>query len=348
MKIQFVELPEHLRLGGLEKAAQDLATFLCEAGMQVVRGAGKDLLKEGPDLVHFHGLWSPDHYRIAGLCKKQGFCTVVSPHGMLEPWAWKHRWWKKWPYFYLLEKRRLRNADALLATAPEEAINLRRFFPSAQITAIPLGIEPIESPGYASTRESLGWGPEERVFLYLSRVHPKKGLKELLEALLDLVGTVNLKVARLVIIGEGPSEYVQLCQALAKQLRQHMRIDWLPSQWGEGKWNYLAGADLFCLPTYSENFGIVILEAGIGGTAVFTTTGTPWKCIEEAGFGWVPEPQPETYPQVLKDFLDTPAEILRQRSPSFAKWIHERFSWPNLIHRYVDFYQSVLIRKGSS
>lgn len=346
MNVRFVELAEPLREGGLEKAAADMAKYLQEAGVDVTREDHSPEEVAQADLVHFHGLWSPAHYRLARACRKAGKPFIVSPHGMLEPWAWRHRRWKKWPYFHLIEKRRLKDADCLLATAAQESTNLRAFFPASRIETLPLGVDPDMSPDYARAREKLGWAPGERVLLYLSRIHPKKGLKELLEALLSLPEKTFANPCRLVIVGDGPSDYRAVCEERGKALRPRMAIDWVPPRWGSGKWPYVQGADLFCLPTYSENFGIVVLEAGIVGTPVFTTTGTPWKEVEDAGFGWVVEPRPEQYPDVLKRIFARPMAGPRERA-AFADWTRAHYGWPELIRRYVDLYRD-LVRAGES
>lgn len=339
--IQFVELPEPLREGGLEKAAADMAKYLSTDGVEVRRGNDPVTGLNEADIVHFHGLWSPAHARLARQAEKRGLPAVVSPHGMLEPWAWRHRRWKKWPYFHLVEKHRLRRASALLATAEEEKQNLQRFFPSSRIETIPLGIEPDVTPGYASARAELGWDPGERVLLYLSRVHPKKGLKELLEALMQIDFSESPPV-RLVIVGDGPEDYMNTCRGLSRQLEARIPVDWVPPQWGDGKWPYLKGADLFCLPTYSENFGIVVLEAGMVGTPVFTTTGTPWKVIEKAGYGWVPDPDPELYAGTLRSFLELSDEGMQSMRAGIAGWTREHYSWPMLAGRYAAFYHRLL------
>ncbi len=342
MRVRFIELAEPLREGGLEKAAADMAHYLSHVGIEVVRGEGSLGTLKGFDLVHFHGLWSPLHYRVGREVRRLGLPVVISPHGMLEPWAWKHRRWKKWPYFHLFEKRRLRAANALLATAPEEAANLKAFFPDVPTETLPLGIEPEARPDYETARELLGWEAGERILLYCTRIHPKKGLLELLGSLQALPGEeVREHRLRLVVVGDGPEDYVRKCRTMAAGLGDSVRVDWVPPQWGDKKWPWLQGADLFCLPTYSENFGLVVLEAGMVGTPVFTTTGTPWKSIEEAGFGWVPEPEPHCYGEVLKAFLATPDSELQAMRPAFAEWTRQRYAWPSLVERYAAFYRGL-------
>ena len=341
MRVGFVELPKPLRVGGLEKAAADMARYLEGDGVVVTREGIKEGVLRDFDLIHFHGLWAPSHARVASACKQKQIPCIVSPHGMLEPWAWRHRKWKKWPYFYLIEKRRLQRANALLATAEEEAQNIRARVPGQNVDVLTLGIEPDVFPDYENARRKLGWGADERVLLYLSRVHPKKGLWELLQAFKELP-EATLRAVRLVILGDGPADYVTRCQKAVESLQSRLKIEWYPPQWGEAKWPYLQGADLFCLPTYSENFGIVMLEAGIVGTPVFTTTGTPWKCIETAGFGYVPPQDPKAYVKVLESFFQRDAPLFAKKRQAFAGWTRENYAWPNLVERYKAYYTRII------
>jgi len=150
---------------------------------------------------------------------------------MLEPWAWRHKWWKKWPYFHLVEKRFLTRASALLATAAPEAERLRKFIPRQRIEALPLGMTSDARPDYENARQLLGWAPEERVLLYLSRIHVKKGLDLLLRA---LAATPLPEPARLVIVGDGEPGYVRALQQLAaKHFATLPPIEWKGAVWAK-------------------------------------------------------------------------------------------------------------------
>jgi glycosyltransferase involved in cell wall biosynthesis len=236
----------------------------------------------------------------------------------------------------------MRSASALLATAGAEQANLSMFFPSSRIEVLSLGIEPDVRPNYEHARRELGWKDHEKVLLYLSRVHPKKGLLELLQALLSLPQESLRGKARLVILGDGPEDYTEACRQLTNRLSGTIEVEWHPPQWGDAKWKYLQGADVFCLPTWSENFGIVVLEAGIVGTPVFTTTGTPWKVVEEAGFGWVVDPDPAAYPAVISEILALPHNDLKAMRGPFAEWTRRNYAWPSLVGHYRDFYASII------
>ncbi len=343
MKIGFCELPSALRVGGLEGACRGLEGALVQGGHlveSVERFDERDRLR-GCSLVHFHGLWSLEHARLAWELRRLKIPYVTSPHGMLEPWAWKTKRWKKWPYFHAIERPKILKGLGVLATAEQEANRLERFFPEDRIHTLPLGSEFNKAPDYHTARAEMGWGSAERVILYLSRIHPKKGLKELIQALENLpLEILRAGKFRLVVVGDGPERYVEDCRTGAERLRDRLSLEWHDAVWNDRKWRFLQGADLFALPTYSENFGIVVLEACEVGTPVLTTVETPWKPVADAGFGWVVEPNIEAYQRALIDFAKHPPVSDAQRQ-ACADWTRSRYSWSNLVTEYIRLYKAI-------
>lgn len=336
MKLVFCVPPPEQRVGGLDSAIESLRRALGDLGVAIA-----DTLPAAPaadTLVHFHGLWQPAHVRLAKQCLARRIPYVVSPHGMLEPWAWRHKWWKKWPYFHLVEKSYLARARALLATAVPEAERLKKFLPQQRIEPLPLGLTSPARPAYERARQHLGWKPEERVLLFLSRIHVKKGLDLLLQSLAVMSPTPD---ARLVIVGEGEPAYVRSLQDFARQhTAQLPRIEWVGAVWGKARWPYFQGADLFCLPTHSENFGLAVLEACQVGTPALTTTETPWAEQLSSGRGFIGRPNVESIRQLLGLFFhgarwDEPKRL------ALSDWAHANYDWTHLAPRYLAFYESV-------
>lgn len=275
MKLRFFEPPPAQKAGGLQAAIDSLRDALAALGHDVQINAGTPT-RGSCDAVHFHGLWQPGFPALSRECTAAGIPFVVSPHGMLEPWARRKKWWKKWPYFQLVEKRWIRRAACLLATSEGEARRLREIFPVSRVECLPLGLTAAARPDYPRARESLGWANEETVLLFLSRIHEKKGLDLLLSALATSHGAWPGET-RLVIVGpEEQPGYVARCRAFAAENASRLpRIDWRGAVWGAERWPFFQGADLFCLPTHSENFGLAVLEACQVGTPALTTTETP-------------------------------------------------------------------------
>ncbi len=336
-EIYFYQPPPEKRVGGLDAAILDMGRALQETGWPVRTNA--PLPPAGSDaVIHFHGLWQFAHARLSRECVRRGLPSVVSPHGMLEPWAWKHKGWKKRPYFALVEKGHLSRVSALMATSEGEAAQLRRFFPGKRIEVLPLGLTGDARPDYEAARAALGWREDEWVLLYLSRVHPKKGLDLLLEA---LAASDLPKETRLVVVGDGDADYTrQLHDFSSKHGHRLPRIDWIGPVWGADRWKYFQGADLFCLPSHSENFGLAVLEACQVGAPALTTNTTPWAAALEAGRGFISSPTKESVQQALALFFTGGRWQPAQRQ-ALSDWAWEQFRWESLAPRYARVYASL-------
>lgn len=338
MKICFVELSAEKQIGGLSAAIQSLRAALESQNISVVDQNEFLRAPEKVNLVHFHGLWDLRHSALSRSCRPRKIPYVVSPHGMLEPWAWRHKRWKKLPYFYLRERGHLAGADALLATGADEARRLREFFPRGKTVALSLGLTSEARPDYVAAREKLGWRKDERVLLFLSRVHPKKGLDLLLRAL------NGIRNARLVIVGGGDAKYVSELRDFCKKNAADLpRVDWIGEIWGEARWPYFQGADLFCLPSHSENFGIAVLEACQVGTPALTTTTTPWaeELCDDRGF--ICEPEIPSIRRALEHFFSKPVVSIEERQ-RLSDWAWTKFHWSVLAPRYAEFYERLTER----
>src|SRR5438477_11112795 len=185
MILHFFEPPPFQTTGGLNLAIQSVKAFLEHSGIDVRSSSPIKELGESraQEVVHFHSIWQPRFLQVSAHCRRRKIPYVVSPHGMLEPWAFKHKSWKKWPYFQFVEKRHLAGAHCLVATSHSEAHNLRKFFPASRCEVLPLGLTASKFPDYLRARLAPGWNDSELILLFLSRIHPKKGLHLLLAAL---------------------------------------------------------------------------------------------------------------------------------------------------------------------
>ena len=336
MNVHFFTPPAAQRIGGLDAAIDGLRAALVRAGATVDDALPES--GEGEHVVHFHGLWQLRYVRLAKRCAALRIPYVVSPHGMLEPWAMQHKRWKKWPYFHLIEKCFLSRAAALLATGSLETERLKKLIPNQRIESLPLGMTGNAKPNYEAARAQLGWAREERVLLFLSRLHVKKGLELLLHALANID---RHEPTRLVIVGGGDAEYVRSVRELAAQLGDALpRVDWIGEVWGEDRWPYFQGADLFCLPTFSENFGLAVLDACQVGTPALTTSTTPWIEHLADGRGSICDPCEDsirgTLVRIFKEPRWTPAARAK-----LADWAWNTFHWDALAPRYLACYRSL-------
>lgn len=302
--------------------------------------------KQAAQIVHFHGLWDRKHLALSTRCRRAGIPYVVSPHGMLEPWALRQKKWKKAPWFYLFEKRFLMGASNLLATSEMEAENLGKMLSREKCVALPLGLTSSKQDHFLAARKALGWEESQSVLLFVSRIHPKKGLHTLIEAL-SALNLPQKKTARLVIIGSGEKGYIRELERMVESQKSNLpAVQWLGEIWGDEKWNYFQGADLFCLPSFSENFGLAVLEALQVGTRVLTSDQTPWTKIGSFGGGFVAQPTVDQVRLALENFFRNPEWPLQRRAELSAE-VHRRFSWESVGPAYLRFYEQLLKQRGT-
>jgi glycosyltransferase involved in cell wall biosynthesis len=342
LNILFAEPPSSRRVGGIETALSGLAGALSAENITVTRSATPTAESmAAADVVHFHGIWETLHHQARGTCVRMRKPFLVSPHGMLEPWAFRHRAWKKWPYFHLIERRSIARARVVLATSDTEAAALRRWFSPEIIRVLPLGLAaPVPMPEHVAARRQLAWSDDERVILFLSRLHEKKGLHLLIDAVARAAQRANAKI-HLVIVGEGDPAYVAPLQRATAAWRGNHRATWVGACWSERKWDYLAAADLMCLPSFSENFGLAVLESLFAGTPVLTTPATPWGAWQNSLPIDLAAPNVAALTEALTGAIarPRPAEADRARTKQTAAQL---FAWSGLAPRYAALYRELV------
>ena len=207
-----------------------------------------------------------------------------------------------------------------------------------RVSVIPLGLTDNKGPDYLAARRALGWAGDEFIFLYFSRIHPKKNLHTLLAALAALASSLPKKW-RLIVVGSGDEGYVCECKNVARADEiVFSRTEWKGAVWGEAKWPFFQGADLFCLPSFSENFGLAILEALQVGTRVLATRETPWSFVPSLGAGVITEPETGSVQRGITDLLAGGPWDLESRQ-DLANKIHERFGWQTVGGQYLRLYR---------
>ncbi len=336
MKIRFVSPPAALQKGGIENAIEGLRAALLGAGAEVIDSADP----QDPEAVHhFHGLWNPAHARVALRLRTLGRPYIVSPHGMLEPWAFRHRSWKKRPYFHWIERPFLRGAASLFVTSGMEAANLEQKILHPRVEILPLGCRDPRGPARTAARRELGWEDGRKIMLFLSRIDRKKGLDLLFRALAALPEAAEWQ---LVVVGDGDAVYAETLRKLQRELCLP-GIEWTGGVWGPQRWVYLQAADLFCLPTHSENFGIAVLEALHAGTPVLTTDQTPWADHRDLPGITIARPETGSLKEALQIVLPHAAECWTDNDRTrLSSWAEANFGWSGLARRYLDAYHRAI------
>jgi glycosyltransferase involved in cell wall biosynthesis len=150
----------------------------------------------------------------------------------------------------------------------------------------------------------------------------------------------------LVIVGGGETAYTKSLQLIAQRLAPALpKIDWIGEVWGSSRWPYFQGAELFCLPSYSENFGLAVLEACQVGTPALTTDTTPWGDWLSPNRGFIVEPNVDSVARGLKAFFAQ--RFSPEQRNDLAAWTREAFSWEALAPRYERLYRELVSRRSN-
>lgn len=297
---------------------------------------GRELLASSADVLHTHGIWQHPSWAAVAWKKRWKRPHVCSVRGMLEPWAWQHHALKKRPVWWLMEQRNLQSASLLHATSAREAQAFRDRGLRAPIAIIPNGVDMVEKPRIRNpVAES-----ERRTALFLSRLHPKKGLPLLLEAWAKL----RPENWNLHIVGPDEGGHRADLERQVTLLGLTDRVHFSGPLTGAPKAQAFYEADLFILPTHSENFGVAIAEAMAHGLPVITTHGAPWELLETERCGWWVPISTDGIAAALEDATRRSPEELIAMGERGRAVVAERFAWDRIAGEMIACYEWVLGR----
>lgn len=282
------------------------------------------------DLVHVTSLFSFPSLAANRMAGRAGVPCVVSPRGSLLAGALRTKSLKKVLYWSAFERWNLRRAAAIHATSEEEARAILRAIRGARVEVIPNGVR---MPQRAPVVERCG----HRV-VFLGRIHPIKGFDLLVPAAARLTGLVP--EAELVVAGPDEDGYRREVELMIERSRPRPRVKWVGPVSEGARDELLAGAAIAVLPSRSENFGQVVVEALAVGTPVVAAQTTPWAVLERTGAGrWLPR-DPETWATVLASLLHD-AEM-RSRMGVAGIELARTFRWEVIAERMRSVYRSIL------
>lgn len=300
---------------------------------------------EGDLVLHQHGIWS-GLSRVATIFHEKNAATVIAPHGSLEEWALKRHKWKKRLVLAICERNNLRNASCLHACSELEIAGFRDFGLTNPIAIIPNGISSswLESSGNAEDfRTKYNIPTNKRIFLYLSRITPVKGLPVLMESL----NLVRQNLADWLLVIAGADEFDHKAEVLEtiKKLNLKDHIRFVGMLVDKTKRDAFAASELFVLPTKREAAPVVVLEALGAGVPVLTTKGAPWGSLPKYGCGWWTDVDSSAIAEALKDAVSYSPAHLKQMGQRGKDLVAAEYTWTKSAQMTIELYEWLLGRK---
>lgn len=340
------------------RSDDSLARLLRDRGIQVgIVGMARGPLLSHPslrptmqsmaaevDLVHVHGLWEEAHHQGPRAARRLGKPYVITPHGMLDPWSLRQSRWGKRLMMLWRVKRNLRNAAALHFTAEMERqltqpLGLR--VPTL-IEANGLDLSEFESlPPAGTFRRRFPATGNRPLVMFLSRIHPKKGLDLLVPAFAK--AKPALGDAMLVIVGPDNNHQAAV-EAMIRDRGIEKDVLFTGLLRGADRVAALRDADLFALTSYQENFGIVVIEALAAGTPVLISDQVNiHDAITAAGVGQMTPMDVDAIAAELVRWMTDSA--LRQAAAAKARpFVWDHYDWNAIARRWVGHYDRLIGR----
>lgn len=300
------------------------------------------LLAEGladfaPDIVHVHGLWTYSSLVAQHLAVRRGARTIVSAHGMLTPWALKHKALKKALALRVYERRNLERATCIHALTLLEARSV-----AAQGFERPICVIPNGMPAPCSVRRFReGRGESDcRELLYLGRLHPVKGIEDLLRgwALFKASGDSPSAQWRLMLVGGGETAYRARLETMVGDLAVADSVTFCGPRYGEALWDAFARADAFILTSHSEAMPMAVLEAWCAELPVVMTPECGLPEGVAAGAAMETSIEPGEIAATLCALTRLTDEERYRMGRIGAAMVEERFSWEEVARSFTNVY----------
>lgn len=297
------------------------------------------------DILQCNCLWESCLWSAAGIAKKNGKPYIVTPHGMLDPWAINNSKWKKKIAGLLFVNKYLKNAACIHALCESEYQSIRAYGLKNPVTIIPNGIDLPEIKEDLAVPWQEQIPKDKKVMLFLGRIHPKKGLENLIKAWALLKQSAIRSQQSgwiLVIAGWDQNRHENQLKQLVKQLDRQTDVLFLGPVFDDKKKACLQNAEAFILPSFSEGLPMSVLEAWSYNLPVIMTKFCNILEGFEAKAAIEIQPEPDSIAEELAKFIELPESELKLLGQNGLELVKNKFSWSQIAAQMVEVYKWIL------
>tara|TARA_B110000238_G_C16112281_1_gene433227 strand:+ start:907 stop:2058 length:1152 start_codon:yes stop_codon:yes gene_type:complete len=286
------------------------------------------------DILHQHGIWMPVSLLSKKLKKQTNIKKVLQPHGFLMPYSRNLSKIKKDFIFSIYERSNIESSDVLLACAKNEALVLKNLFPNKNIAIIPNGI----CNEFFNAKNRTQHSNRKKRMLFLSQITPVKGIERIIRSIND-IGVEKFSDWEFLIAGYEDVQYKRVLEKMISDFELKEVVKFIGPKFGLDKIKIFDNSDVFLLPSYSENFGIVVAEALSRGIPVLTTKGTPWDELESNNCGfWVDNTEQGIKKGILQ-ILRLSEKDLKEMGHRGKNLIREKYLWSKCSQKNIELYK---------
>lgn len=294
------------------------------------------------DVVHSNAIFSLPNVPAHWACQRYGIPYVMTPHGMLEPWALSYKGWKKKLYYSLLERPALNRASAIQTLASAESNHIQDLYLKPRMVVIPNGIHrenflSLPDPNFFYQNFPHTRGKD--ILLFLGRIDPKKGLDLLAPAFAQVRS--QFPNTHLVIAGPDNIGFLPTAQSYFTKANCSEDTTFTGMLSGNLKLAALAAASIYVSPSYSEGFSVSVLEGMASGLPCVITTGCNFPEAAQAEAAYIVETEVLAITKALKSCLHNP-EAARAIGKRARQFVFQHYSWENIGQQMLDLYKEIL------
>ncbi len=301
-------------------------------------------MAQNADIVVINGIMTYPMTMAGMICAKTNKPYVVSLRGGLLPNAAAVKAKRKKLYYHIFMRSILAKAAAIHTTSHAELKCIKDLGLKTPVTIVPNGasLPPGNFQMESLPNSILALPHDQKLVLFLGRVEPIKGLDILIKAWADIVQEPAHSNAVLAIAGPDHRGYTQKLKTMAHQLGIESKILFLGMIEADKKWALYRRADFFVLPSYSENFGLVVAEALSCATPVITTTATPWQEINTCNAGRCIAPEQQALTMAISQLLQMTDTQLKTMGRRGKQLVQKKYSWDMMTQKLITVYRCVL------